>query len=282
MKPTTPTPSSYDLARAEADYPNWKGLPLRTIIICSYPRSGSTLLGEAIYFANGFGCPLEYFHVGFQPKLADRWNCDSISSYLNAVYMHRTDPSGTLAIKLFWRDLIELYAKLRDIDPALAISQLDALPSDSAKSILRGVITQLFPNPSFVYLNRKDEVRQAISAYIASQTNQWRSLTGHSIQDQNVKYDYQRITQLMASQRESKKQWTDFFANSHWTPYCLTYENLLKDYDESVRNVFSHLGIPQNAPTQRRLKRQANSFSEVMVLRFLRDARSTLSKTKNA
>ncbi len=50
----------YDLVRAEADYPEWQGPPRRTLLICTQPRSGSTLLGEALWFAGGLGCPLEY------------------------------------------------------------------------------------------------------------------------------------------------------------------------------------------------------------------------------
>ena len=50
----------YDLASAAHDYPIWEGLPRRTVLLCTHPRSGSTLLGEALYFAGGLGCPLEY------------------------------------------------------------------------------------------------------------------------------------------------------------------------------------------------------------------------------
>ena len=57
-----PSASPYDLTLAGADCPRWDGPPRRSILICSHPRSGSTLLGEAIRFAGGLGCPLEYLH----------------------------------------------------------------------------------------------------------------------------------------------------------------------------------------------------------------------------
>ena len=53
---------TYDLAGPEGDYPEWDGPPRRSIVLCTHPRSGSSLLGEALTFAGGFGCPLEYFH----------------------------------------------------------------------------------------------------------------------------------------------------------------------------------------------------------------------------
>src|ERR1700761_3198901 len=95
-------PVSYDLAMAAHDYPAWHGEPRRSILICSHPRSGSTLLGEALYFAQGLGCPLEYFHPGFRPPMAERWHAPEIRRYAQSVKAHRTDPGGTLAVKLFW------------------------------------------------------------------------------------------------------------------------------------------------------------------------------------
>src|SRR5712672_1332096 len=99
----------YDLAKRESDYPDWKPeKPLRTYLLCSHTRCGSTLLGEAMYYAEGMGCPIEYFHVGFQPTLLKLWDTPDQDSYLKAVYRHRTDPSGSLGVKLFWMDVISL------------------------------------------------------------------------------------------------------------------------------------------------------------------------------
>lgn len=38
----------------------------RTILLRSEQRSGSTLLGDALSFAGGLGCPLDYVHAGFR------------------------------------------------------------------------------------------------------------------------------------------------------------------------------------------------------------------------
>jgi hypothetical protein len=98
----------YDLSTAKADYPDWAGTPNRSVIVCAHQRSGSTLLGEALYAAGGFGCPLEYFHAGFRPGFAKRWKTDDFRSYLRELYKHRTDATGVISVKMFWRDLAHL------------------------------------------------------------------------------------------------------------------------------------------------------------------------------
>ena len=63
---TTPR-KQYDLSNSDHDYPAWEGPPRRTIVICTHPRSGSTLLGEALFFAGNMGCPPRILSSRFSP-----------------------------------------------------------------------------------------------------------------------------------------------------------------------------------------------------------------------
>ena len=84
MTPGNPKqPRVYDLVTAVANYQEWQGRPSRSVLICTQQRSGSTLLGEAIYFGGGLGCPLEYFHVGFRPGFEARWASKTFRDYTN-------------------------------------------------------------------------------------------------------------------------------------------------------------------------------------------------------
>ena len=114
----------YDLSLAEHDYPEWHGRPTRTILLCSEQRSGSTLLGEVLYFAGDLGCPLEYFHGGFYPDFIKRWGTNEAEAFLRAAHRHRTAPSGTFSAKIFWTDLMGLLAE-RD---AAVHAQITAAP----------------------------------------------------------------------------------------------------------------------------------------------------------
>ncbi len=261
----------YDLASAAHDYPLWDGPPRRTILVCSHPRSGSTLLGEALYFSAGLGCPLEYFHAGFRPSFARRWGTPDFDGLSAAVRRHRTTPDGTLAVKLFWRDLEEI---ARDRDPSLerfANVPPEHVPADYYAA-LAGHVARLFPNPQFVHLWREDRLRQAVSALLAIETGRWRSIPGAN-QDAPapaVPLDIERIERIMAYSDFCHGHFRNLFAAMDIAPHGLTYEALTADYPGTVRAVLRHLGSDAD-PNAPRMLRQANGASEAMVLRYLRE-----------
>jgi len=265
---------SYDLV--EADFPPWEGVPRRTILLCSHPRSGSTMLGETLFAAGNFGCPIEYFHRGFQPVLARRWGIEGFPAYLRAVYRHRTDPSGTLGVKLFWPDVEGLFrAHFPDESTAVSGSGPRSLtPLEQRK--IGAMVAALFPNATFVHLVRIDALRQAVSALIATQTRVWRRVPG--VQDNAPagppRFDYQRIAEILALGEYCRESWAGFFAANNLGFHHVTYEGLAGDYEATVRAVFSALGRPEATVRAPRLRRQANRTSEEMVRRFLDEMRA--------
>lgn len=245
----TATRKAYDLASAQADYPVRNGPPERSVVICSHPRSGSTLLGEAVYAAGGLGCPLEYLHRGFRPTFAERWEAPDLASYVRALQRHRTDPSGVISIKLFWRDVEDVVAEGGDL-------------FDGPRPIL--------PSPTFVFLTRRDRVRQAVSAFIASQTACFRALPGPASPGPAAEYDYEGILRQLAAADYSNARWLEFFASRGVNPYRVEYERLASEYDRTAAAVLAHLGRVVTPPTPR-LQRQATAQSEEFVRRFLVD-----------
>jgi len=262
----------YDLATAEHDYPARDGLPLRTILICTHPRSGSTLLGEALYFAGGLGCPLEYFHAGFRPVLASRWGCTELPDYGRAVHRWRTDASGTFSVKLFWRDVAELAGELQPgrFDDLHERSP-EATSPDTYREIA-GLLAPLFPAADYVHLIRRDRVRQAVSAEAAVQTGIWRQIPqmGERTAAAAPRFDYASIERLIAYADFCHRHWRGFFAAIGAAPYNLAYEDLTRDHDATVKGVLDHLGSAA-AVRPARMKRQSDVRSEAMVLRFLRE-----------
>jgi LPS sulfotransferase NodH len=262
----------YDLALGESDYPSWQGSPARSLIVCSHPRSGSTLLGEAIHFAGGLGCPLEYLHGGFRPTIAARWGAPDLDSYVAAMHRWRTDPSGMFSIKLFWRDVEEVaYARA----PGRFPRPLSAAPEDIGAETYRGyhaILADIAPAPVHISLGRRDVVRQAVSAWIASQTGLWRAIPGVGRREAKAEalYDYDRILGLVAFARDSADHWIGYFTANGIDPYRVSYEDLVRDYAGTVGALLAMLGKPDAAPPQR-MQRQSDRAGEAMVLRFLRD-----------
>lgn len=243
---------SYDLALAGADYPDWtEARPRRTVLICSHMRSGSTLLAEALYRAGGLGCPLEYFHAGARPALAERWGAPDLDSYAAAVVRHRTDPTGTLGVKLFWRDVEELRAE-RGTD----------------------VLGELFPNPTWVLLTREDRLRQAISQLTARESGVWRRIPGvdHRSPRALPEYSFEEIASHLALVTQCQERWESFFREAGIEPLRVTYERLLDDYEGTVRTLLRALGRegPVEPP---RMRRHQWEHTEGFVRRFLEEAR---------
>lgn len=270
----------YDLATAAGDFPPWEGPPRRTILVCSHPRSGSTLLGEAITRAGGLGAPLEYFHRGYRPKLQDRLNATSLDDYVAAVRRCRTDPSGVFSVKLFWQDLEELAGE-RFASDQPPFGQL-AAGDRAAYSWIIEIVRDLFPNPTFVHLARKDRVRQAVSALMAEQTGEWRSFQEGGRDGAGAPaYQFERLQRLIGFGDYCHRHWRALFDVLDVQPYALTYEALDADYAGTVGPLLQYLGAaaPPAAP---RLRRQSDAASEALVLRFLKDEDRSRSRPTSA
>ena len=268
----TPSASPYDLTLAGADFARWDGPPRRSLVICSHPRSGSTLLGEAIRFAGGLGCPLEYLHRGFRPALAARWQAPDLDTYAAALHRHRTEANGVCSIKLFWQDVEDVAHERAPDRFARAGMTPAALMTPRDYRDIRAFVTDLLPEPAFVYLERQDRVRQAVSAMVAMQTGLWRSIPGVGRQQPVgvAEYDYDRILRQIAQADYAHEHWRGFFAANGVEPHRLTYEALVDDFERVVSGLFAALGS-ESAPPARRMRRQADDTTEAMVLRFLRD-----------
>lgn len=262
----------YDLATATHDYPVWHGPPRRTILICAHPRSGSTLLGEALYFAGGLGCPLEYFHVGFRPSIAGRWGESTLPGYGAAVIRHRTDPGGTLSVKLFWRDVMEMAIEL---DAPRFSHLLDTQPEDTPAGTYREIAALLapfFPAPRFVYLSRRDRIRQAVSAIAANDTGLWRFIPDVGEQEPRAdpQFELDRVERLIGFADFCTGHWRNFFAALGVAPYETSYEELAADYVAAATGVLRHLGSDA-APPPIRMHKQSDARNEATVLRYLRE-----------
>lgn len=232
------------------------------------------MLGEAIYFARGLGCPLEYFHGGFRPAFEARWQSTDFASYLASVHRHRTDPTGVFSVKLFWLDVVGLAREL-------APKEFDHLRWTSTQISLAehrrifDVVSQAIPNPTFVFLFRRDDVRQAVSLHVAGETKTWRRLpaAGPGPAEASPGYSFHRIVRYLASIQNCNRQWLKFFrANGlHYIP--LAYEDLAEDYEATLRELFLGLDMPEAPIVPPRLHKQADATSEKILEKFLMDFR---------
>lgn len=263
----------YDLAGADVDYPEWRGPPRRTLIICTQQRCGSTLLGEAIFLAGGLGCPVEYLHPGFRPGFAARWKAADLQTYVAALHRFRTDPSGTLAIKLFWRDIVDV---AREFAPNEYASLSRFTPAPMSPTTHRGIfaiISGFLPNPTFVFLRRQDQIRQAVSLYRAVETQKWRKFADRTSRRDPIEppHDFHRIFRVLATIQLHNAHWLDFFRANEAPCYALNYEDLDQAYEPTLARFFAAIGRPGARIAPPRLRKQADAHSEKLVRQFIAD-----------
>jgi trehalose 2-sulfotransferase len=259
-------------------------------LVCATPRSGSTLLCQALAQTGVAGRPEEYFealrqsglprrpHEYFDPdrhaniveRLAFRempdgdarpnplWHPETYDRYLTWAREEGTTPNGVFGAKLMWGYLGDLAQLLRGID-------------GMAGRALPDLLERAFPGLRYLQITRQDKVRQAVSLWKAVQTQAWKREPGaEEMPDVEPVFSFRAINYLVRLLTAHDASWDAYFLGLGNEPLKITYEELADSTDAVVRRVLEHLGIP--APddlviSTPRLSVQADEVSERWVAR---------------
>ena len=275
--------------------------PTRSYLICATPRSGSTLLCEALTNTGVAGNPKEYFEslkasglprrpgeyfTSFESPeirelLGDYLRLDtsptatrSISNYadyLAQVLQEGTTPNGIFGAKLMWGYFDDFISNLLDIPSYKEMSPPHLLST-------------IFPNLHYIWVTRSDKVRQAISLWKAIQTSTWRedeSPIDHlNHQKRPLHFHLDAIDHLVQQIVEHERAWQRYFDQSAIQPYRVIYEDLAANYETVALHILQYLDIPipdNLVFAQRRMKRQADRLSEQWVDHYHRLKRQQAS-----
>ncbi len=143
--------------------------PTAAFVVCSVPRSGSSLLCELLALTGLAGAPSEFFDHGLMNQFSAVWGTGTFGDYMAALLSKKTSPNGVFGVKTHHHQLE--YA-LRHTD------FIDALP-----------------NPRFIYIKRHDHLRQAVSWMRAEQTGLWAS--DHRSSGGQPQFDRDKIRHLV-------------------------------------------------------------------------------------
>lgn len=249
---------------ARSDVPDFR--PRLSLVVCATPRSGGNLLCEALTNTGLAGRPAEHFEAGPRRTLSGLWNADGdLLAYLAELFERTSTPNGVFATKVMAGELAELRAPL-----------------------LGGA----FPNPRYVWIRRRDTIRQAVSSEIARQTGIWSS-AGEDlpIRTPRPRFDRAAIAACLQDIERAESSWRTFFSAAGVEPVQVWYEELADEYEGTARRVLGELGIevpPDLRLGPRQLSRQAGAVSERWVERFRqalsrqRSSRATISSTVRA
>jgi LPS sulfotransferase NodH len=230
--------------------------PIRlSYLICATPRSGSNFLCEVLRSAAVAGQPDDYFWN--PPFWWERWGVSDFPSYIRRILQEGTTPSGVFGSKMMWDYLGELTPRLAAL---LGVEDADRAT----------VLAATFPNLRYVWLTRRDKVRQGISYYRALETKVWRStdVPGSSVTD--PPFNFLAIDRLVQLSTWEDEAWQDYFRQRDLQPLVADYEELARSPATVAERILSYVGLPParlpDRPWQH--QRQADALTDEWVERY--------------
>lgn len=264
--------------------------PTCSYLVCATPRSGSTLLCEALANTGIAGNPKEYFealrttgqprrpkeyfstidHPEIAELLGDFSRLDDLSTtlalqgtnifehYLTQVLAKGTSSNGVFGAKVMWGYFDDFISNLRDIPSC------KELPTPI-------LLATVFPNLRYIWVTREDKLRQAISLWKAIQTWTWREDESSTPIGQpkhpkkELYFHFEAIDHLRQQIVENEQAWQRYFDASAIEPLKVSYEDLSENYEITATQILKHLHIPMPECivfAERRMKRQADALSE--------------------
>jgi LPS sulfotransferase NodH len=269
--------------------------PRTSYLICSTPRSGSTLLCEALRNTGLAGRPEEYFQhrrktgvprrpreyfegvdnpaidrilgdytrVDDEPIPFDPRGHETYDAFLEWVFEEATTPNGVLGAKVMWGYFNGFVSRLRDVLGDAVIETPEALD-------------RVFPDLHYVWVTREDKVAQAVSLWKAIQNWTWRRDEGEGgSRRHGLRYSYDAIDHLAKSIVRDEGEWHRYFERAGVRPYTVVYERFVDSYEQTALEILEHIGVELpagHAFAERRMTRQADAVSQEWARRYWDEA----------
>lgn len=250
---------------------------LRSYVICTVPRSGSTMLCKLLAATKMAGNPGSLFH---EPDL-DAWLDDygledlafaSRRDTLDAIF------SAALAKGKGGTDVFGLRLQRGSFD--FFLKQL-GLRHPEATGDLQKFEAEFGPT-LFIHLSREDRLDQAISRLRAEQTGLWHlNSDGTDLERLAPRraegYDAAAIRSHIVELSQLDSAWDHWFARQSIQPLKISYERLSRDPQRILGNVLTALGldgsIAASIPSQTR--KLADDTTRAWRARFEAEYRPT-------
>lgn len=234
-------------------------------------RSGSTLLCDLLANTKLAGQPQEFF--------LEKWEAKSEFDFTNYPdYVYKTlesfsSDNGVSGVKLMWVNFNDILRRLRE-------SQEN--PSDSDLELLKKV----FPNLKYIFISRKNKVRQAISLARSAKTKLWNkyqdkenskkvSFNRYSNTSKTHKNYYPYISpgsiKVYLSQIEKDESaWLKFFKDNNIEAKTIIYEELVQNKAKNIHSILDFLSILsfEDIKMDSHLQKQADIYTELLIIQY--------------
>lgn len=188
-------------------------------VICSTPRSGSTLLAKGLLSTLVSGLPHEYFNIDHKNDYQTRWDFKDIETYILLLKKYRVSENGVFGFKLHYNQYVEQFEKNN--------------------------LSDYFEDLKYIRIIRKDKVLQGISLEKALQTNFWSS-EFHENAKLKARFNYYSIKKNISNIQNQELCWQNYFDKFGITPYTVYYEELESNYSKVINDVINYLEIKDN------------------------------------
>jgi LPS sulfotransferase NodH len=236
--------------------------PKLSYLVCSTPRTGSTLLCEGLKRIGHCGLPHEYLNpAACEGTTRVSRNGGDLERGLKEILAQGTTSNGVFGMKIHWIDFQSLMKQILAIEPYRALRVPEAL-------------SRVFPNLRYIHIRRRDKIRQAVSHAKAFSSNIWVVGSGQTMPySAPLRYDYFSICERHQAILQEDAAWERFFRTHSIRPLEIFYEDLAEGYGSVLKSVLQFLGIqapPGDAFPSPPLRRLANETDHIWYERYSR------------
>ena len=252
--------------------------PNKSYIICATPRCGSHLLAEALQTTGIAGKPDEYFlpnkHGQLQNEagvIAERFGEKSLEEFRQLVLELGSSSNNVFGIILHGTYLQSIINNFQNMPHYQTLNTAD-------------LFAEIFHNPKYIWIQRRDKVRQAISWLKASETGIWSQFKGAEIGlklNKEPQYDYYIIDQYYKFFIELEKTWADFFETYQIEPFVVVYEELVEKYEQTQFELLDFLDISYDNKlvfSERMLQRQSTNSNHEWAQKYRQQKASSIHR----
>jgi LPS sulfotransferase NodH len=256
---------------------------LRTYLVCSTHRTGTSLLCQLLSDTALCGIPEEYFSPRWAPRFAEELATgriarqDGVSSldgppdgsgldaldfdaYLHGLFNRKATSNGVWGCKLHWPHVRRLHDAFKPRRKLLR----------GGRSSLR-LLEEIFAGPRYVWIRRKDKVKQAISFWRSVQTKLYNIASEQVVESVEPEFHYEEIHKIVQRFEKHDRGWERLFEAGGAEPLVVEFETFVKSMDRTLEQVLEFLEIRLPAgfsfPTPR-LKKISNQLNDDWYRRY--------------